>query len=247
MLTNVSQPCARASAVSHSSLRILLPPKASPEDTSSLFRPDLHTQLARQSLELVDRGRQEREPHAGEPLVQIQRHGAPPLFCAIVWALSSLHQSITRSPSHRGSTFSLCRRPVRGFDAGSSESRCYFQHAPMVIRWTYNTDARWIRTDDRSTSSAATRGFWQAFSRSYVGLTGLEPVTSALSVLRSNQLSYSPEGLEATRSGSLFFCRLHQRDGRHTLAFFEVHHPNTGRVSALRCDLAHSHANDDSR
>ena len=100
-----------------------------------------------------------------------------------------------------------------------------------------------------------------------VGLAGLEPATSALSVLRSNRLSYSPGRLaklhpstggragwrtggrtgRARPAGSDFLPRLgeHRRDCRHRLAGVEIHHPHSRRVPPLGGDLANRHPDHD--
>jgi hypothetical protein len=63
-------------------------------------------------------------------------------------------------------------------------------------------------------------------TRSLVGLAGIEPATSALSVLRSNRLSYSP-GVRNRRSSLLFRLSDLRVGGRYALYVRYLVHPRS--------------------
>ena len=70
--TSVSQPCASASATRYSSLRVLLPPKARPEFTSSRFAQiAAPAEVRRQAVEAMDGRRAEGQR---VPRERFQRH-----------------------------------------------------------------------------------------------------------------------------------------------------------------------------
>ena len=95
-----------------------------------------------------------------------------------------------------------------------------------------------------------------------MGLARIELATSALSVLRSNRLSYSPANrcttlhqgpadpkaadlLVRPRLRAILGLAGHGGHGGHGVPVVEVHDPDPGGVAALGGDLPHGGADDD--
>ena len=78
--TSVSQPCATASAASHSSLRTLLPPNARPEAMSSRLAQTSTPELRGQAWQRVDRRGPEGEQTTRKLAVEIEGHRVTPAW-----------------------------------------------------------------------------------------------------------------------------------------------------------------------
>ena len=159
----------------------------------------------------------------------------------------------SRSPSWR-SRFPEVSSRWRSH-SGRHEPQSHTQTHAKRARWT----ARWLRRklQSRTTENALTR-------INGVGLAGIEPATSALSVLRSNQLSYSPGNRcttlhhgctagqrtagpfsrQADRSLRTGHLARHGGHGSHRVAAVEVHDSHTGGVPALGHDIPDGRADD---